>query len=457
MSQVPTLFWTAAFVLGLTAAGAVSIRLGWGRINPVTVYGAIWGSVVALLSLQLVGFDAMSGATWVVVSGSAAAFVVGCGAGAAFATASSRQPSAVGSPTRRTYDERRLALAYKLGLAAFGVYLLIQVVQSLPLLDSAGGIKGLLTGGGLAFRRAQLEAASLHSATSFDSGSALLGIIGYFLFTGALTIFWAGHYARQNRWGLALIPLLMLAMYSLFALERSDFIYGVVLFAFSYMYHGRFVEKGATQMPSGRLAFLAILTAAVVLIPIALRQPERASETPLAGPVQYYLGGLAGLDTRLTQDLPAPEPRPATGVWTFYGVASLLERSGLDLGAPPTSALPYVSIGADEQVHDNVYTYLIYPLLDFGYLGMVLYAFVFGGLCALAHTAVRFGRRLDLVPVASLLMASVTMSFFGISLLRDARWLFVVAVAFLIRDAVFDRPAHPVTAAPVASRQLAAR
>jgi oligosaccharide repeat unit polymerase len=432
-----TALWVTTFLLGAACASVLSVRAGRGWINPVAVYSGVWSLLVLTISLGVVDVGRLAQSTWWLVTVSATAFSVGCFVawglvGIAGTSSEGRDDSQV----VLGYDDERLRRYYWLAVAALFGYVAIQVAKVLPLLRSAGGLEGIISGGGLTFRRAQIEAAAENATTSFSGGSFLIGIAGYVLFIGMIAIFWAGYFARLGRWGAAATPLVLLAAFSLFALQRFFFVYGVALFCFSYAYH-RWWSAG-DRARAGRLPALLLvgLIAAVVLVPIALRQPVSSSEQALGGPVDYFVSGLAGLNTLVTHDISGPAPQPGLGVWTFWGVSSLLSRGGVPLAMPETSALFYVDIGQEHSIQNNVYTYLIYPLYDLGWFGLIALPLMFGMVSGRLHYAVVVSRRLELVPAVCIAMSSILMSFFSLSLIRDTRWLFLAVASVGLRGLV---------------------
>ena len=93
--------------------------------------------------------------------------------------------------------------------------------------------------------------------------------------------------------------------------------------------------------------------------------------------------------------------------------------------------LPYVNIGTGSQVFDsNVYTFLIYPLLDFGTFGLMVFMAVLGALIAFAFWNAEGAGLRYWVPTAALGLTLVSMSFFSLSILSDAQYLFLALLSF---------------------------
>jgi oligosaccharide repeat unit polymerase len=377
------------------------------------------------------GYLPMEADTWVIVAASSAAFALGCLA--AYETRLAR-PGRVAS---LTYDETRLRAWYKLGLVLLAGYTVLQVWLVLPLLRSVGGLGAIVGGEGLEFREAQVAFSAEQAASPGGSG-VLLGLLGYALFVGVITLFWAGWFARRGEWGWALAPLGLNAAYSLLTLQRFTFVYSLALFLFSYLYHRDAVET--TRRSRAGLWVLAGMAAAVVLIPLALRHPEYSGAERLQSVYDYFLSGVAGLNTVFGEGLAYPEPYPGYGAWTFYGAAEIF----VQFGGSFTLASPnfeFIDIGATDEYYSNVFSWIVYPLYDFGLFGLIAFAALGGFVATRLHDGVTRRGRLDLIPGAAIAMTTVLMSFFSLSLLRDARWLFLIAVSVALSRLVLRREA----------------
>lgn len=82
-------------------------------------------------------------------------------------------------------------------------------------------------------------------------------------------------------------------------------------------------------------------------------------------------------------DVLLDNPQPRTyGAHVLYPLARLFERVGIVPGGVPQAIPPFAPLGLTEgtDVTFNAYTYLYYPLVDFGPVGAVLYAGAIGAL-----------------------------------------------------------------------------
>ncbi len=115
-----------------------------------------------------------------------------------------------------------------------------------------------------------------------------------------------------------------------------------------------------------------------------------------------------GLIRRLRRVVPAE--RPLTyGAHAGFPVARALQRAGLYRGELPAHIAPFVRIIEKDPapISWNGYTFLYYPLMDFGLPGMVLYCLIVGAFSGAAHELVRRARD---CPARLLLAAHVTVA-----------------------------------------------
>jgi oligosaccharide repeat unit polymerase len=429
----------------------VAVRFGAGLLSPVAVYAAIWGLAALVVTRPARGYLPVDEETWALVFVAFGAFVCGCVAAAAL-----RVPEH--GAAHGLYDEARLDRAFRWGLLALAASVALDIIRLLPLLTQAGGVSGLLSGGGLSFREAQFEASADAATTGFGSGSLATAMLAYVFFAGYLTLVWGGYYAVRGRWLRALVPLLLVAAYSLLSLQRFPFVSGLLIFAFSFRYHRRLIQREAQASRRPMIA-LALVAVAVVFVPLQLRGQAVTGSERYDSVVDYFAGGLAGLNTSIVEDVPIPDPNPGHGVWSLYGAASIAKRFGAPLTLPP-AILPSRGISLTRSTPNNVGTYLIYPYYDFGLAGLVAFACALGALATWLDRAVLLGRRVVLVPAGTIALTTIAMSFFGLSLLRDARWLYLVAVGCAVTRHLAPGAARPQDgAAPVgrAPRALARR
>jgi oligosaccharide repeat unit polymerase len=451
VGSVPdTAMWCAAFIAVAIAGTAASRALGLGRVSPVTIYFVVWAPIVLLFALHATGLAELSAQTWFILVLSASLFVVGSLMG--WQLMRRIRPSCSAVPT--SYDPDRLRRLYAIGLVMLAAYAALGAARQWPTISANGGLSALLSGGGLGIRRAELASSVVAAQTQFGAGSLVLGTASYVLFAGAATLIWGGYLAQRGRWLKAFLPLALLACYSIFELQRTDFIDGALLFAFSYMYYGRTrSQRTAPRRRSGG-AGVAALIIVVLIVPIELRYPGLSLVQHLQSLADYAQGGVGGFNVFVHRGVRLGGPQPGYGAWSFGGLISLLARAGIPFHqAPAGSSLGFVNIGDRRFVLGNVYTYLLYCYQDLGWSGYVAGPFLLGVVASLAHYVVIIRRNITFLPVAALFLALIAQSVFSMTYVRDAQYVFLLVVAVLADRYLRPKPASAtVTATPVPAR-----
>lgn len=347
-------------------------------------------------------------------------------------------------------DPKRLKKVYLLLNIALAGYVGLQVQSLLPVLRSSGGLSAILGGdSALNFRRAYLSQRLADVQSDLGGGNLLRALLGYLLFVGLLALPLAGYYASVGRWKVAWPPILLTAGYSLLILERASFIYGFAIFFFSFVYCRSLVGKTKLGKTSWKpAAAMVVLVLAVAVVPAALRATGSSSDPNGQGSVfSYVYAGLAGLNgaVRIDEDLSSAytgEGSPVLarrsvravqlgdgrGVWTFQGLSTIAERLGLDLSTP-SQGLSYARTGPPLGAIANVYSFVIYLWYDGRLWGVVAGGLLLGAVSQMFHRRVQKMRRFEFLAVAALLMTTLAMSFFGLALLRDPRYLFMAAAS----------------------------
>ena len=434
-------------VLGLLASLASRFAFRtW--LTPVVVYFGVWLPVVILEAIPFMGLRPLLPQTWTAVIVAATAFTAG--SFYVWLMVLARQRGVVAPPVPLSDDiyDRRLMRWFIVGLFSLVAWVGLQVVILLPALRAAGGLAAMFSNG-LTVRRSLYGAGVDAATTGFSGGSLLRALLGYGLFLGAITLFWAPLVARRGHRILALAPLLIMAAYSFLTLSRAPLLYGVALYAFAFFYHSRSRRPNVARQRLSKLTILlvVILVALMVYIPLKMRQPDLSPTRTLYSVGLYLVGGIASLNEQIRQSGYAPSDGVARhGTWTFWGEATIASRLGLQVSLPPNN-MPFVNVSRDTSFNDaknnsatisNVYTYLIYFLNDFGFLGLLIGPFLLGAAATALNNYVRAGNAAA-IPAAAILMASIVMSFFGLTLIRDARYLFVAFAAVFLQRLISSR------------------
>ena len=411
--------------------------------SPVTVYFGVWISIVVLQAMPFLGIRPLLPETWNAVFVAATTFTAGSFYVWLMVLARNRGVIVPPSPLHQDIDDRRLMRWFVIGLVALYAWAGLQAVILLPATRAAGGF-GAIFSNGLSVHRAQYAATVAAATTGFSGGSLSRAVLGYLLWLGAVTLFWAPLVARRGHRVLALAPLLPLAAVSFLTLSREPLIYAAVLMGFSTMYYSRLREPGLAKHRVSKITVVAVAILVVVMIyvPLKLRQPDISPLGTVRSVAIYTTGGVAALNEQIRQTGYDPSEGVARhGTWTFWGEATILSRLGLHMQLPPVN-MPYVNFSRYTSFTDvnnnslttsNVYTYLIYFINDFGFVGLLVGPFLLGAAGTALDGWVRSGRTLA-IPAAATLMASIFMSFFGLSLIRDTRYIFLaIAAVFLER------------------------
>lgn len=417
-------------------------------LTPISVYFGVWLPAVVLESLPFLGLRPLLPQTWTALILAAAAFTAGSFYIWLMALARQRGVMPPSVALSDDNDDQRLMRWFTIGLLALCAWFGLQVVILLPALRAAGGLSALFSSG--LSVRSSLYAASVKAATTgFGGGSFLLAILGYGLFLGTITFFWAPLVARRGHRIIALAPLMIMTAYSFLTLARAPLVYSAVLYGFAFHYHGRsegpsFVSR---RLSKPIIFVVVILVAMMMYAPLKLRQPNLSPTGALYSVAIYFVGGVAALNEQIRQTGYGPSDGVARhGAWTFWGEATIASRLGFDVSLPPKD-MPYINTSRDSLFTDatnnsatisNVYTHLIYFLNDFGFLGLLMGPFLLGAAATALHNSVRAGKTVA-VPAAAILMTTIAMSFFSLTLIRDARYLFLAIAAVFLQHLIRSR------------------
>jgi oligosaccharide repeat unit polymerase len=431
--MTPALAVAALIVLGVVGTLCSRAVLGsW--FSPISIYFAVWLTLALLVATPLLGLNTPSPKTWWAFVVAAGAFVLGSLYHLIIVAGGHRGTLPQQRSTQDMFDDGKLLRWFRIGVVALAAWALLQIVTLLPVLHSAGGFSAIFSNG-IAVRRALYSAGVASAGNGFDGGSLFRSLVGYILFLGTLTLFWAPAVARRGKWLLSLSPLLIMAIFSLITLERFAFVYSVCLSLFAQALQRpdpKAQRQRSSRASKRTIVLLAVLLPAMIYAPLKLREPTLTPARAARSVGQYFAGGAAALDQQVQAFGYAPREHVAGhGLWTFWGEATIAARLGIPM-APPPKDLPYVDVGTSAPVYANVYTYLVYFVNDFGWLGLVVGPFLLGLVATLLLYEVRIRGRWSLLPAACILLTTVAMSFFGLSLIRDARYLVIAAAAPLI-------------------------
>ena len=160
--------------------------------------------------------------------------------------------------------------------------------------------------------------------------------------------------------------------------------------------------------------------------PVAGRAVQR-----LAGVYVYATGSFAALDLLLAD----PPPR-TNGMHTFFPIVRPLERAGW-IDRPVPSPIPdYVLLYPQPApglapLSFNAYTFLYYPLLDFGVAGALAYALAVGAGCGVVYGWMRRDRRDPLRLLAAGQTATALTLTVLVNKFNNTAWWYVLLLTLL--------------------------
>lgn len=457
----------------LFTGGAVLGYFSYGRwVNPITVLSGSWAVVsIAYFTAGASIYPLQSQVATLVILGTAS-IALGAGVSSLLFRSKTDQSLNARPAFYFSFDEKRIIRWHFLLCSTYFLYVALQLARVYPLLSQAGGLREIFLGSaGLDFRRAYLSQRINDMQTSFGSGGLLYALVGYLLFVGICSIFTGALLASRSKYIIAFIPLAISGVYGIIILERASFLYSAAIFAFSWYYFARLLHPQRDHDGRKQISKLAILgfvslIAVIVVLPIALRQTGGGDKDTQSGPVAYLYSGIAGLNglyladstlagayTGRSSPVPVAAPEEIIGVgeghgaWTFRGIAGIAARLGFDVPVPPSS-LYFVKTGDYDSEISNTYSYIIYFFYDGGYLGIVAFGLLFGALTQFFDMQVlRRGVAAAIAP-AAIMLTTLAMSFFGLTLIRDFRYLYAAAVGFVILNTLMpaaerrDEPAQ---------------
>lgn len=416
------------------AAFAVPVSRRWlgDYFPPATLFLAAWSATLGLFFLRLLPYPPLSGATAALLAGAVGLFLCGAAAG---------QRLMQGPPIESVSSRQISANAWVLGYCALG---LAGIAWYVWLVITTLG------------RRAIEDPYAVRTALGTHEIPSTFLFLAFFCVAGpmlAVAMWLSG--ARLSRLTVATAAVCGAATW--LSTDRTQF-FTLVLGAF----FGFVFQRGATLtwVPLVQAVVVAALLLVVNFLGVGMlmgktpatlglslqlpaatepRQPEPIGSEeggPPSAPVRllargttlylYATASYGALNSLMAQ--PAPRTH---GVYTIYPVARLLERLGAIRGAVP----PYVLFSRPLRLQDgssdkrfNAYTFLVYPLLDFGVAGAVLYAGLTG---VMAGAIYGWARRCRESALAMLLIGNlsvaVVLSIFVNKFNNTASWYIALA------------------------------
>jgi hypothetical protein len=403
------------------SAPLLARRLTGDLFPPTVIVLSTWAGTLGLLALNWLPYVPMSAQTWWLLSGIVAVLAVTTLAGTWAAARLVHQPRPV--VTIRAADTWVLSFAL-LGVAGLAWYV-YSVVSRFGWIFDQGEM--------LRYRLNTLEIPSHYLFLQQCYGAG--GLLAWGLWLGG---------TRLGR--IPIVAAALAAAGTLVTTDRTQFFALVISAVFMYLLrHG-------WSLRLGRLLFVTVLAPLLLVgnflivgawtgkstsdVGVRLRWPgampgsvrDQVVDALQGGAVVYFYA--TGSYPALNQYLEGEHPR-TEGLHSFYPVARLLQRTGvLSIELPP--AIPgFVTIGTREDgqpLITNAYTFLFYPLEDFGTSGAVVYAAIVGLLCGAVYGWARAARG---SPARLLLAGQVSMALaltVFVNKFNNTAWLYVLAL-----------------------------
>lgn len=425
-------------VLGLfgiaVAAPAISRRLTGDYASPPAIVLGVWCATLGLFVLRLLPYPALHSLTTLVVAGTVMCLVVASGVSMWLC----RPIQAPGAP-RLQYPRAWVMLFGMIGLAGTLWY----AASVIDVLGRGGFANAEALRFALFTKRipsAFLFAQLFAVVTPLLSLSLMLGgtrlpwpLLGLALVCGLSTLATTD---RTQFFSLLLTSVFMILHRLGPALTGRRA--GLVAVTAAVLLVGSFLAIEAWRGASDRGLFLrlpgmvwvpgqgAVAAEESGLLPVVGRSGQR-----LAVMYAYATGSYSALDHLL--DNPTP---PAKGAHTFFPVLRLLQRTGLLNVSLPSDIPDYVELYPQPApgliaLSFNAYTFLYYPLRDFGVAGALVYSALIGLVAGLVHAWAR-GARADPLrlliygQVATALTLTVIVNKFN-----NTAWWYVLVVSTL--------------------------
>ncbi|MGK9272125.1 oligosaccharide repeat unit polymerase [Williamsia muralis] len=355
---------------------------------------------------------------------------------------------------RLVVDELTLMRIHLISSTLLVLYGMFEVGRSWALVSAAGGFSQIFGGtsaSGSDFRNQQLAEHIKNSGDAFSGGSALVGLIGYILFLGNVSVFTGALLWRTGKRVVALVPLLVTAVYGLLTLQRTSLVIAVLLFVVSiWLFRRTRVESSGSRKGSPARTFVIFGWSAAVfylalVLPLQIRNRGTGNATGLQSIENYLFSGFAGLGVRpeiSASSLPSGSsaighsgPLPGLGAYTFEGVYRILRRAGIDVPTAPSFSDYRTTRIGENIVESNTATGASDWWFDFGFIGLIVIPGLIALIGMLLLVRIRAGSWY-MVPVCAFFFTSTLWSFYGNTLLSDARYPVMVAGASVIFKAL---------------------
>ena len=439
MSEGLDLILTVSWIGFAVGSSVIARQVLGGWLNPVSVYWSVWTCSIIASRLPFVAGWPLAVETWMAMILAAVVFTA-----VALIPGFILSPRWFGKePGRAYYSRPRSEQSYRTRtlLATFAVCLMLSIVglyiQLCRLLELAGSWQLLWTEG-WRVRKILIEESSKVAWESLET--PLLARIGsYTLSLGGLALFLGAYLLAVEGLLVGITPLGLQAIGSILGLERYRFVVALLLFGFSYWYFARLrgqsgqrkTRRRTENRGRSRKLLVGIVAAAmlalVMWIPVSLRHIGISGRNFGSHVLWYLASPVLALDVRVQNGGPF-HGRITGGASSFWGIAVWLARLGWNVYVPPYH---YEPVCFQNGMQTNVFSYLINPLDDWGWPGLVLLPAMMSAVATFLHIKIVRYRKLAMVPVQSLMMTTIAMSFYTL-LLKESYYMLLIAAMILL-------------------------
>ena len=421
------------------------------RINTVSIFAGVWSAILLVVSLPGVVSPALTVEFWDIVFIGSLALYGGALIGALKFDRVHRIKGEISTLFVDSQRLKKLHYSFVIGLCGS---VALQVYSNLSLIAMAGGFSKVLSfsgGTGDNYKAAQMQVRAQALADGVGSGSLVVSVVGYVLFFGNLSIFTGALLWKLNSRLLAAIPIGVSAVLSVLTVQRTSFmmagllLIGTLLCLRSLDMRARIPDGRSAESISFRNSFAAFVIALFgfvsIVVPTAARGVGSRGASVFQSLVEYFIASAAGLNaqTVYNSDWIPPindqhsgfGPSFGFGSYTFTGLASILGRLGLPVPNAPHAYDFYPVYLWGSLFNTNTGSSFLDFIMDFRTPGLVMMSFLLGFLAVKSHSASLSGK-VQYVPIAAVLLATVFWSFFVNSLLGDYRYLLTAAIGGLL-------------------------
>jgi oligosaccharide repeat unit polymerase len=431
---------TIFILLILGTLGVLIGRFAFGRwFNHVSLYTAIWGSMLGLFEIRLINYYPLQIETWIIIAVGWFAFMAGSltvtVARRALGSAHEREDRLTNPLLAETNLRRVKTILLSLNIVSF-----LAAAHSLYIVSQMfGGLTNALALGNLLYSYRVLEGlpGAIPYLSSLVFPAALLG--GYYTSrSGKLTL-------------VALLPLLVVIMVDIANMGRANIFVGGFLFSAAYFLTPR-MEIAPAQSPRSKFRRFAVLLIVAIIVAGGaelVRSSRKPTET-FAGStrtllnlrtasfitpsIYLYFSSHFGV---LNQYLKHGGENTPIGGHTFSSVYKILEKLGFDTHVE-TYQTPYRT-----PVRTNTGTYLRELHGDFGIPGLIIGPFVLGLLTSIFWYRVLMRQTFVDLAIAALLFVIVGMSGFVMATRIGALVVYVIGAIFVC--SILDRQERTVS------------